>query len=169
MNSMKKQMHILEGIMILIIVFIAFLLLSWFIYKVNHEKIDTTYIWNVKFDNLNIKDGSKGSVTYTNESLVVDVILKEFDEFMEFSIDVINYGSIDAILDSYELDVNNMREILKYSVTYLDGKEVKEGDIIGSNDKKTLVVKIFYPPQETKIYLALELKLSLNMHFIAYQ
>lgn len=164
---MKKQLHILEGIMILVIVFIAFLLSAKFIYKIKHEKIDTTYMWNISLNNLNIKEGSKGTVSYTEEAINLDVTLNEFNEYSEFTIDIENNGSIDAILEDYLLNVENTTNILKYSVSYDNLEEIREGDILKSNSKRTILVKIYYPPQEEKIYPALELKLSLNMHYIA--
>lgn len=164
---MKKQIHILEGLMILIIVFISFLLLSYFIYHINHEKIDTSYMWNITFNNLQIEDGSKGNITYTDETLNLEVTLNEFNEYSRFTIDIENNGTIDAILDDYILEVINTKEILKYNVTYANGEEIKENDYLPSNSKRTVLINIYYPELSEKIYPVLELSLSLNMHYIA--
>ncbi len=164
---MKKQIHILEGIMILIVVFIAFLLACKFIYYINHEEIDTTYMWNIGFDNLNLIDGSKGEVTFTDEAINVNVILKEYNEFADFYIDIVNKGTIDAVLDEYEINVNNPANILTYSVTYADGREITKGDILESMNNEVIHVVITYPPQENKIYDSLELNLSFGMHYVA--
>ncbi len=164
---MKKQLHILEGLMILIIVFIFFLFIGKFIYHIKNEKMDTSYIWNITLNNLEIKEGSKGNVTYNKETLNVDVVLKEFNEFTEFTIDIENNGTVDAILDNYVVNVNNPANILTYEICYDDGDKISEGNVLPSKSKKKIKVKILYPVQENKIYPALELNLSFNMHYIA--
>lgn len=164
---MKKQMHILEGLMILVIVFISFLFIGKFIHHIKNEKMDTSYMWNITLNNLEIKEGSKGNVTYNKETLNVDVVLKEFNEFAEFTIDIENNGTIDAVLEEYVVNVNNPTNILTYEIAYEDGNKISEGDILPSKSKKEIRVKILYPVQESKIYPALELNLSFNMHYIA--
>ena len=159
---MKKQMHILEGFIILIIILICGLFTIKMIYEIKHEQVDTNYIWNIKFENIKVTEGStKGNVSLKDNNLKMDVTLKKENEFYEFTFDVVNSGALNATLSEYNLKTHNPKDILKYKVTYLDGTEIKENDILNAKDKKTIKVRIEYPAQKTKIYD--ELKLTLNL------
>ena len=62
---------------------------------------------------------------------------------------------------------NNPKKILTYTIKYLDNSEIKKGDILESNDKKTIIVRIDYPKQKNKVYDKLELNLSLELQYKA--
>ena len=159
---MKKQMHIIEGLIILNIILICGLFTIKMIYEIKHEPVDTRYIWDIKFQDIKITEGStKGNVSLKDNTLNMDVILKKENEFYEFTFDVKNNGALDAELSEFNLKTHNPKDILKYSVTYLDGSKIQEKDILKSNTKKTIKVRIEYPTQKTKIYE--ELKLTLNL------
>ncbi len=165
---MKKQLHILEGIMILTFIFIAGLLSITFIYHINNEKMDTSYMWNINFTNLTITEGSKeGNINLTNNQLNLDLTLENEKEFYEFTLDIENNGTLGAILDEYEFLIDNEKNVLTYSISYIDNKEIKKGDIIPSGSISKIKVKIDYPEQSEKIYESLKLKLSLKMQYKA--
>lgn len=165
---MKKQLHILEGIMILILILIAILLTIKFIYHINHEPMDTTYMWNITFTNLQVKEESqKGDINLEDNLLTVDVTLKEEGQFYEFTIDTENKGTLDAKIEDIVLEVNNPQNILAYTLTYEDNSPIQKDDILPSNTTKTLKIRISYPKQKDKIYDALNLKLSLNIKYTA--
>ena len=165
---MKKQIHILEGIIILLLILIAGLLTVKFIYKIRHENVDTSYMWNITFSNLSIKEGSKkGSLSLNDNVINLDVTLDNDSEFFEFTLDVINKGSLNAKIDELKIDKEANNDILIYKITYDDDTEIKEGDILLPNVKKVIKVRIEYPKQESKIYDSLSLKLSLKINYIA--
>ncbi len=165
---MKKQIHILEGLLILTFVLIAGLLTITFIYKINHEKVDTDYMWNIEFTNLNIKEGSsKGNLSLNDNTIYLDVTLENDNEFYEFTLDVNNNGSLSSKIDDITIDTETDNDILKYTITYADDIPIQKGDILNSNSSKTIKVRIYYPKQSKKIYQKLNLKLSLNIKYIA--
>ncbi len=165
---MKKQLHILQGLIILIVIFISILLSIKFLYHINNEEMDTSYMWNINFENLKIKDGSKeGNITLKDNNLNLNITLKNETEFYEFTLDIKNSGTLDAELEKLVLNVDNPKNILTYKITYLDGTEVKEGDILNSNSISTIIVRIDYPKQKDKIYDELKLSLTLNMKYRA--
>lgn len=165
---MKKQIHILQGLIILIIILIAGLLSIRFIYKINHEKMDTTYMWNINFNNLKItKNSKKGKITLEDNTINLDLTLEKETEFYEFSIDIENSGTLDAKLQELNLQVNNPKNILTYKLTYQNGTEIKKGDILYSNTKESIIVRIDYPKQKEKIYEALKLNLTLSIKYSA--
>lgn len=164
---MKKQLHILKGHLILTVILISALLLVSFIYKILHEKVDTTYMWNINLTNLKIKEGSKeGNISLKDNKVVLDLTLKEEKEFYEFSFDIENTGTLDAILDEYNLSVDNQKNILTYNITYLDGSNISKGDILNNKSTKTIKIRIDYPKQEKKIYEELSIKISLSLKYI---
>lgn len=165
---MKKQLHILKGLFILTIIFIASLLSIKFFYKINNEQLDTNYLWNIKFNNIVVEEGSQeGKIDFTDNNLTLEVELSKVKEYYEFTIDIENSGTLNAKLDTINLAIDNPKNILTYEVTYLDGTTIKQGDIIESQSKKTIKVRIDYPETKEKIYDALKLSLTLNMKYIA--
>ena len=165
---MKKQLHILQGLIILIIILISGLLAIKFIYNINHEKMDTTYMWNINYDNLKVTEGSKkGNISLENNTLNMSVILEKEKEFYEFTLDVKNEGTLDAELKNINLKIENPKKVLTHKITYQDNTEIKIGDILKSNDNTTIKVRIDYPKQKETIYEKLELKLSLEIEYTA--
>ena len=163
---MKKQIHILEGIMILIVIFLAGLFTIKFIYDIRHEKVDTTYMFNINFENLNVNENSKnGNITFENNNLNLEVTLENPNDFYEFTLDINNKGTLDSKITNITLNVDNPKEILKYRLTYLNDTNIEVGDVLASEEVKTIKVRIEYPETNTKIYDALTLKLNLVIEF----
>lgn len=165
---MKKQIHILQGLFILTFITIVSLLTIKFIYKINQETVDTSYMWNIKLNNIKIKEGSKNcKTTIENNILKTEVLLEKEEEFYEFTFDVENNGTLDAKLSQINLGIDNPKNILTYKITYQDGTTINKEDIIKSNSKKTILVRVDYPKQTDKIYEALKLSLTLNLTYVA--
>lgn len=167
---MKKQIHILEGFIILTIILIATLLVIKFIYNINQEELDTSYMWNINFTNLKTTEGSeKGNLTMKDNTLNLDLTFTKEESFYEFSFDIENKGTLDAQLTEANIKINNPKNILTSKIVYLNNEEIKVGDIIPSNAKKTIIVRIEYPKQKDKIHEELTLNLSLNFTYKAIQ
>ena len=159
---MKKQIHILEGLLILIVILLLGLLTIKFIYHIKHEDVDRSYMWNINFANLVVTEGSKeGKINLKNNNVTLD---KEND-FYEFIIDIENKGTLDAKLTNYKIDVQNPEKILKYKITYLNDVSIDQGDVLESNSNKTIKVRVEYPKQKNKVYKSLNLKLTLNIEY----
>lgn len=165
---MKKILHILEGLFIITLIIIASLLSIKFLYKINNEKVDTEYLWNINFTNLQIKEGSKnGNIKLKDNQLTLDVKLDKEQQFYEFSIDIENKGEFKAKLDNLILDVDNPKNILTYKLAYKDGTTIKKGDIINPKTTQSIIIRVEYPKQKEKVYDALKLSLTLKMKYIA--
>ena len=81
---MKKQIHILQGIIILTFIFIAFLFFVEFIYNIRHEKMDTSYMLNINLVNPRTKEESqKGDFNIDNKQLSLNVTLQNENDFYE--------------------------------------------------------------------------------------
>lgn len=164
---MKKQIHIQKGLFILTVIFISSLLLIMFVYRVSHEKVDTSYMWNILLTNLKVKDGSEeGKISLKDNKVELDLTLKEENDYYEFTFDIENNGTLDATLDEYKLSIDNPKNIITYSITYLNGNAIQQGDVLNYKSTQTIRVRIDYPKQEKKIYEKLNIKISLSLKYI---
>lgn len=164
---MKKFIHILKGHIILILIFIFSLLLISFVHKVLHEEVDTSYIWNIKLTNLKVKEGSKkGDISLKDNKVELDLTLKDEKDFYEFSFDIENNGTLDAVLDEYIINVDNKKNILTYNISYINDKQILKGDVLNNKSTQTIKVRIDYPKQEKKVYDKLNIKISLMLKYV---
>ncbi len=163
---MKKQIHILEGLLILVLILLLGLISIKFIYNIKHEKVDTSYMWNINFSDLIVTEGSKeGKINLKNNAIDLDVVLAKEKDFYEFTIDVNNNGTLDAEITNLNIKADNPDNVLKYTVTYINGVSIDKGDILKSNTHKTIKIRVEYPTQKNKIYKKLQFKLSLNIEY----
>ncbi len=163
---MKKQIHILEGLIILTIIFIFSLLTINFIHTIRHQSFDPSYMWNINFSNLKVTNGSKdGNISLNKDSVFLQLEFDKETEFYEFTLDVSNDGTLDAKVSDINLVVKNDQNVLDYSLTYLDDKNIELNDLLKSGEVKTIKVRIYYPVQKEKIYEALNLELTFNLNY----
>ena len=165
---MKKQIHILEGLIIIIILIIALLMSIKFIYNIKHETLDTSYMWNIEFNNLKIIEGSEeGNLSLKDNQINLEANLKKEGEYISFTIDITNHGSLDAKINDINLKVDNPTNILTYSISYINKEPINIDDILLGKETKTILITIKYPKQPKKIYDPLNLKLALNISYKA--
>lgn len=145
--------------------------------KINGSSSVKSARWNVYWDNVQIKDGSvittdanKAKITDTDKTQVeYKVELNEPGDFYEFTVDAVNDGSLDAMVDVITDSglTERQKEYIEYSVKYTDGRDVKKNDKLTANTKDTYVVKLKYRtdidssklPEETEtISLTFEIK-----------
>lgn len=131
--------------------------------------------WDVHFSNVNVQSGSVENGTYeiTGNSTVLNfqASLDEPGNYYNFTVDVNNTGTIDAMLGSL---VNTglsteQAKYLEYTVTYSDGTEIKEKDLIGAATAETLLVKVKYKDDVAESDLPTDdqtINLQLNMTYI---
>lgn len=104
--------------------------------------------WDVHFDNINVMEGS---ITPVNEARIIDDTTVsyslEFSEpgtFYEFNVDVVNDGTIDAMigdLDVRDLD-DSVKDYIYYNVSYSDGTDLDVYDILRAGSSRTLNVRV---------------------------
>lgn len=166
---MKKVISILEIILILLIITIAFMLSLKFFYTIQKENLNEKYYLDIKISELIVEDNSKlDDISYNNETLNLNVTFKEENDFCKIKMKIKNNGSLSAKLNDITNEINANNQILKYEITYENQEQLKKGDIIESNEEKTIIIFIYYPKQDKKIYdeLTLQLKLILNYDVI---
>ena len=108
--------------------------------------------WSVYFNNVQITDGSVDASVVptttgtTTTSLNYTVLLDKPGDFYEFTVDAVNAGTIDAMIESITMTSldSDVIKYLSYTANYLDGEIVEESDILDAKDTTTYKVRIEY-------------------------
>ena len=114
--------------------------------------------WNVHFANVQIKSGSvqattaptvpEGSTDTT--SLTWEVNMDTPGQFYEFNVDVVNGGTIDAMVNTATNSIvtsaltNDQKAYLDYTIKYENGADVEQYDLLPAGETRTLVVKLLF-------------------------
>ena len=111
--------------------------------------------WNIYWNNIQVTDGSVTNVT-TPATIKPGKLEVEFDisfstpgDFYEFTVDAVNDGTIDAMLDNFNLTINNnpsttLPDYLEYKVTYVDDSTMEINHILYAEEKETYKVRVSY-------------------------
>ena len=136
--------------------------------KINGTSGVKANTWSVYWNNVQIKDGSvpadnnnKARITDTAKTQVeFNVVLSEPGDYYEFTVDAVNNGTIDAMIDedgivngvytdsSYTTPAT-LPKAVSYTVTYADGSEIQDKHLLAKKNgntptKETYKVRIEY-------------------------
>ena len=107
--------------------------------------------WNIYWDNVQVKEGSVTATTPTIDtnktSVSFNVHLSKPGDFYEFTVDAKNDGTIDAMIETISSTINNSTTIpnyLIYKVSYLDGIEIENNQLLKTNTTETYKVRVEY-------------------------
>ena len=108
--------------------------------------------WDVHWANIQVKNGSvsASSPTICDQTTVnYSVVLNTPGDYYEFTVDAVNGGSIDAMIDTIDSKLNgatitNLPDYLNYTVTYSDGVELAPNHQLLHNTTETYKVRIEY-------------------------
>ena len=146
----KKYSMILTFTFILMMFSIGYAVLSTTL-SVNGTSKMANATWNVHFDNIVTKTGSVTPTTAptisNNTTVSFAATLADPGDFYEFNIDVVNSGSIDAMIDTITLTPTLTAEQLNYfnySVTYIDGVALAENQLLEHGTTQTLKIRFEY-------------------------
>ena len=118
--------------------------------QVNHAN------WDVHWANIQITNGSvSGSnvvtqPTISNQTTVnYSVVLDKPGDYYEFTVDAVNGGAIDAMIDTIDSKLNGatittLPAYLNYRVTYIDGVELQPNHELLHNTTETYKVRVEY-------------------------
>ena len=123
--------------------------------KINGNSIVKGGSWNIHWDRVNVKDGSvtgtnvvkAATITDTKKTIVeYSVILPEPGDYYEFTVDAVNEGTIDAMVDYVANSglTAEQKKYIEYSVTYQDGGEVRLKDKLSAGASEKMLVKVKY-------------------------
>ena len=128
--------------------------------------------WDIHLENVQVKSGSVATnapVISGNSTLAFDVELNMPGEFYEFTVDVVNEGSIDAMIDSVlktpEL-TSEQAKYIKYEITYENGESISTKQTLKKGTSTPIKVRVEYRKDlvvsdlpNTSTELSLKLKL----------
>ena len=105
--------------------------------------------WDVYFDNVVVKDDSIEAVkipTVTDKTTVdFEVALNLPGDFYEFTVDVINDGTIDAMIESITKDpelTEAQQKYLNYTITYENGEQISKKQLVKVEEFVRLKVRV---------------------------
>ena len=131
--------------------------------------------WSIYFDNVQV---TSGSVTADLPAITDDTTvsfsanLENPGDFYEFTVDIINDGTLDAKLNEINvLPVLTSEETnyFRYTVLYLDGSEISPNDSLKANTQETLLIRVDYLVQsDTSLYPTVDtnFNFSVSMNYI---
>ncbi|MBR3211282.1 MAG: hypothetical protein IKF71_05050, partial [Bacilli bacterium] len=104
--------------------------------------------WNIYWDNIDVTAGSvEGTPELSSNDTIVsfEITLEKPGDFYEFTLDAVNDGSIDAIIDSVEKKVDGSTSIpnyLNYTVTYSDDSPISTSQMLNAHSSETYKVRV---------------------------
>jgi len=129
--------------------------------------------WDIHLANVKLKDGSATTTVptiTTGNSLSFSTTLSKPGDYYEFTVDVVNDGSIDAMIDSVvktpELTTAQAK-YLKYEITYQNGESIATMQNIAAGTTMPIKVRLEYRKDLTASDLpttseTLDLSITLN-------
>ena len=104
--------------------------------------------WDIHFDNVQVTEGSVSATDPSFDSstpeLTLAVQFTDPGDFYEFTIDAVNNGDIDGMLDTFsDLGLTSEQLVyINYSVTYEDGEELAQYQELNAGDTCTFKIRI---------------------------
>lgn len=112
--------------------------------------------WDIHFENLKVSQGSVSLSTgdsaavinpTTKTSVSYTITLSKPGDFYEFTVDAVNAGSIDGMVDTVSSKMNNVEittlpAYLDYSVTYSDDVEIEQDHLLSADSTETYKVRV---------------------------
>ncbi len=160
----KKKMEVLY---ILLFVIFASLGIGYSYISTNLNINGTANVtaakWDVHFTNLSVTEGSVTATTPANITSATTVefaaTLENPGDYYEFSVDVTNQGTMDAMIDSFSLEptlTTAQKKYLEYKGTYSDGVELENKQELKAGATESLKVRFSYIENEDKTNYPIE-------------
>ncbi|MDO4996054.1 MAG: LamG domain-containing protein [Bacilli bacterium] len=170
MRRRKYKYLIIILILLFISVGFAYLTSTLDIVGIGHLKKAS---WKIYFDNVNIVEGenlSSNPPTTSNHnttSVSYTVNLTKPGDTYKFYIDIVNNGTIDAmvsLIDENTILTSDQSKYASYFISYIDGTPIQENNFLGRHSKETLQIIIKYKKDVTSSDLPTsQMNLSFNL------
>ena len=105
--------------------------------------------WDIHFENINVTTGSSGSVPTIKDNTTVNftTTLNMPGDYYIFTVDIVNDGSIDAMIDSIEKKptlTTEQTKYINYVIEYENNDELNSKQLLESGSYVRLKVKVQY-------------------------
>lgn len=178
MNVKRNRNYILLSFFMLFIlgISVGYAALSQTLMINGTSDIDKS-VWDVHYENIQVTEGSVNTdniPTMDTEKSIINfhVVLSKPGDFYEFTIDVVNVGTIDAMLESVNKTptlTEAQSKYINYKIEYENGEKIQKNQILKSMDSVRVKVRIEFKKDITENDLLSEkesLNLGLNLNYI---
>ena len=106
--------------------------------------------WDVHFENVIVTSGSVQAntpvISNNDTSVTFTVTLDMPGDYYEFTVDAVNEGTIDAMLDTYTSTTltEDQQKYLEYTATYADGEALAQYQELNAGDTLTYKIRLYY-------------------------
>lgn len=150
-ENRKLQLVILMVLVCLVgTMSIAYAILSTTLQINGHAEV-TAASWNIHFDNIQINQGSVEAITAPKilDSRTINFVinLEEPGDYYKFTVDIVNDGTIDAMIDSVVKApqlTEQQAKYIKYEIEYTDGNSILDKQLLPKDASKTMSVLVAY-------------------------
>ena len=147
-NKFSKKTYIVAFIVMLLCITVGFAALNTTL-NINGKSSISKNTWDIHFENISVTNGSIEAIQEptieNNTSVYFEAKLSNPGEYYEYTVDVVNKGSIPAKISSNPVlsGVEAAEDVyLNYTVLYSDGSEIKSGDTLDVNQRVSYKVRI---------------------------
>ena len=148
----RKILYIIFGILLASVftLTVVYAALST-VLTINGQAEVTSASWDIYFDNIKVNEGSveatKSPTKIDSKTINFIVGLKEPGDYYKFTVDVVNNGTIDAMIDSVvktpELTAEQSK-YFNYDITYHSGESITSKQLVKSGSFVRLKVRLEY-------------------------
>ena len=126
--------------------------------------------WDIHFDNVVVDSTSYNPVTPTvsDDDLTITFAsgLRIPGDYYKFNVDIVNDGSLDAMLDSINVTpTGDFEDYIDYTITYQNGESLAQYDALPANTSRTVTVNFFYKDIDLEDLPSEQLELSFTLEF----
>ena len=143
-SSKKRKKYLIGAILLVVFIGIGYAFLQTTLNISGTTKVSKN-TWEIYWDNIQVKNGSVTGTQVTtvptlsvnNTKVTFEVNLKQPGEYYEFTVDAVNNGTLDAMIEDIDFDVDNggtLPAYLDYSVTYEDDVPLVEKQILKAKE-----------------------------------
>ena len=150
MRRKNKSIYIVLIVVLLIGVTIGYAVINTTL-NINGKSSISKNTWDVYFDNVVVRDGSVEAVkipTVTDKTTVdFEVALNLPGDYYEFTVDVVNGGSIDVMIESITKTPTltaAQAKYLNYIIEYQNGEQIASKQLVFNNSFVRLKVRVEY-------------------------
>lgn len=127
--------------------------------------------WNVYFDNIKVNTGSVSAIKSPSVSnfktVDFDVELNKPGDYYKFNVDIVNGGSVDAMIESIvkspEL-TSEQAKYIKYEIEYIDGNLFNSKQLLSAGESRTISVLVSFRTDISSVDLPVS-KVDLDLSF----
>ena len=144
----KRNIYIIIAIVTILLIGLGYAFLTSNLNIIGNTNINKN-TWGVEFKNVQVTSGSVEASTpqISNKTTVnYTVTLDKPGDYYEFTVDAVNKGSIDAMIDSVSNTglTTEQKKYMNYTATYTSGKEISKKQELKAGSKEKIQVRVEY-------------------------